>query len=46
MHELFTAGKNPLVTMSWMEIYERLEKCCDSCEDVASCISRAVMNNL
>lgn len=45
MHELFKAPKDPLAIIVWMEIYERLEKCCDRCEDVAKTIGHAVLNN-
>ena len=45
MHELFATPQDPLAIMVWMEIYERLEKCCDRCEDVAKALGRAVLNN-
>ena len=45
MHELFSTPQDSLAIMVWMEIYERLEKCCDRCEDVAKALGRAVLNN-
>lgn len=45
MHDLFLNEKDPKVMLAWMETYERLEKCCDRCEDVSSIVSSAALKN-
>jgi uncharacterized protein len=45
MRELYKNTKDPIELMTWTEIYRRLEKCCDSCEEVANNIENIVMKN-
>lgn len=45
VHGLYQSTKDPVELMVWTEIYRRLEKCCDSCEDVANDIENIVMKN-
>lgn len=45
VHDLFTEEIDAKTLMIWEEIYYRLEKCCDSCEDVADIIETIVMKN-
>lgn len=45
VRNLFRTTKDPLEIMVWTEIYHRLERCCDACEDVANDIENIVMKN-
>jgi predicted phosphate transport protein (TIGR00153 family) len=45
VRNLFRTSKDPLEIMVWTEIYHRLERCCDACEDVANDIENIVMKN-
>lgn len=45
MRNLYHTSTNPIELMCWTEILHRLEKCCDSCEDVANIIESIVMKN-
>jgi predicted phosphate transport protein (TIGR00153 family) len=42
---LYQTSKDPIELMVWTEISQRLEKCCDACEDVADDIETVVMKN-
>ena len=45
MRNLYHTSKDPIELMCWTEILHRLEKCCDTCEDVADIIESIVMKN-
>jgi len=45
VRNLYKYSKDPLEIMIWTEIYHRLERCCDACEDVANDIENIVMKN-
>lgn len=45
VRDLYQNTKDPIELMVWTEIYRRLEKCCDSCEEVANDIENVVMKN-
>jgi len=45
MRNLFHGTKDPIELMCWTEIFHRLEKCADSCEDVANTVENIVMKN-
>lgn len=45
MHNLYVNSKNPIEIITWTKIFERLEKCCDSCERVANTIESIIMKN-
>lgn len=36
---------DPIYLLTFTEIYRRLEKCCDSCEDVANDIESIILKN-
>lgn len=42
---LYQTSKDPIELMVWTEILDRLEKCCDACEDVANDVESIVMKN-
>lgn len=45
VRNLYRTSKDPIELMVWTEIFKRLEKCCDACEDVANDIENIVMKN-
>lgn len=45
MRRLYMEEKDPIAVIAWTEIYDRLEKCCDRCEDVADVMERVIMKN-
>lgn len=45
MRQLYTEGGDPVSVMAWTTLYDRLEKCCDRCEDVADVVERVIMKN-
>jgi Phosphate transport regulator (distant homolog of PhoU) len=45
VRNLYKTCTDPIELMIWTEIYNRLEKCCDACEDVANDIENIVMKN-
>lgn len=45
VRNLYKTSKDPIELMVWTEIYRLLEKCCDSCEEVANNIENIVMKN-
>lgn len=45
MRNLYHTSTDPIELMCWTEVLHRLEKCCDSCEDVANIIESIVMKN-
>lgn len=45
VHNLFLHSKDPIELLVWTEIFDRLEKCCDACEEVANDIESIVMKN-
>jgi len=45
VRSLYKTTKDPVELMVWTEVYRRLEKCCDACEDVANDIENIVMKN-
>jgi predicted phosphate transport protein (TIGR00153 family) len=42
---LYRTSTDPIELMTWTEIMNRLEACCDSCEDVADIIEEIVLKN-
>lgn len=45
MHELYTTEKDPILVNCWGIIYDKLEKACDRCEQVADSIENIIMKN-
>lgn len=45
MHRLYTEEKEPVNILVWTNIYDRLEKCCDSCEKVVDTVELIIMKN-
>lgn len=45
IHRLYTEEKDAVYILSWTTMYKCLEKCCDSCEDVADMVEQIVMKN-
>ncbi|HMM30900.1 MAG TPA: DUF47 family protein [Clostridia bacterium] len=45
IHRLYCAEQNPVAILTWTEMYECLERCCDACEDVSEVIETVMMKN-
>ena len=45
MRTLNTTSKDPIELMTWTDIFNYFEKCCDGCESVANLIESVVMKN-
>ena len=45
VRSLYLNCQNPIETVSWTEIFDRLESCCDACEHVANVVEIVVMKN-
>jgi len=45
MSRLFAGSTSALEVMKWKELYDRVEKAIDSCEDVGNTIERIVLKN-
>ena len=45
VRSLYLNCQNPIETVSWTEIFDRLESCCDACEHVANVVESVVMKN-
>ncbi|MBR4296163.1 MAG: DUF47 domain-containing protein [Clostridia bacterium] len=45
VRKLYTEEQDPVSIASWTAVYDKLEKCCDSCEDVADMVEQIIMKN-
>lgn len=45
MRRLYTEERDPVAVIAWTTMYDRLERCCDRCEDVANAVEQVVMKN-
>lgn len=45
VHELFTSNLDTRDLIVWEVLYDLVEKCCDSCENVADAIETVIMKN-
>ncbi|HHV50812.1 MAG TPA: DUF47 domain-containing protein [Clostridiales bacterium] len=45
VRKLYLHSKDPVELMVWREIFDRMEKCCDTCEHVANLIEGIIMKN-
>lgn len=43
MHRLYSESGDAVEILSWTAIYDRLEKCCDKCEDVADVVETVIL---
>lgn len=44
-HRLYVEEKDPVEILVWTNIYDGLEKCCDSCEKVIKMVELVIMKN-
>jgi uncharacterized protein Yka (UPF0111/DUF47 family) len=42
---LYAGGTDPLEVMKWKELYDRIEKAIDNCEDVGHTLERIMLKN-
>jgi len=45
MRRLHTQSADPVEIITWREVYEFLEKCCDACEHAADVVESVIMKN-
>lgn len=45
VHELYSKEKDPIHIMVWVRLFDRFEKICDQCENVADAIGSVIMKN-
>ncbi len=45
MRRLYTEEKDAVLILAWTTMYDRLEKCCDCCEDVADAFEQVILKN-
>ena len=45
MRRLHVEERDPVAVLAWTTMYDRFEKCCDGCEDVADMVEQVVMKN-
>lgn len=45
MHRLYKEGGDAVEVTAWTSLYEQLEHCCDSCEDVANVVEKVILTN-
>jgi predicted phosphate transport protein (TIGR00153 family) len=45
VRRLYLGSKDPVELMVWREIFDRMEKCCDTCEHVANLVESIIMKN-
>lgn len=45
VHRLYVENSDPVEILKWRETFDRFEKCCDACEDVADVIETVIMKN-
>ena len=45
IHRLYCTEQNPIAILTWTEMYECFERCCDACEDVSEVIETVMMKN-
>ncbi len=45
MRKLYKEGGDSVQVAAWGELYDRLEECCDACEDMADIMEVVVMKN-
>lgn len=45
VRNLYTTEHTAMEITGWTEVFERMEKCCDACEDVADVVESVIMKN-
>jgi predicted phosphate transport protein (TIGR00153 family) len=45
VRRLYLSSKDPVELMVWSEIFDRMERCCDTCEHVANLVESIIMKN-
>lgn len=45
VRRLYYENNEPMEILKWRETFDRFEKCCDACEDVADVIESVIMKN-
>ncbi len=45
MHRLYAQEQSAVQIVAWTKLFDRLEKVCDSCEDVADMVEQVILKN-
>ncbi len=45
LHKLYAEETDAIAVLAWTTIYNKLEKCCDCCEDVADTVEQVILKN-
>ncbi len=45
VRSLYVNCTDPVETVAWTELFDRLESCCDACEHVANVVESVIMKN-
>jgi len=45
MRRLYVEERDPVAILAWTTMFDRFEKCCDGCEDVADHVEQVIMKN-
>lgn len=45
VHNLYLTSKDPIELLIWTRIYDKLENCCDRCENAANIVESIAMKN-
>lgn len=45
VRRLYLSSKDPVELMVWSKIFDRMERCCDTCEHVANLVESIIMKN-
>ncbi|NLO82634.1 MAG: DUF47 family protein [Clostridiales bacterium] len=46
MRRLYVESEDPVEIMTWTQVFQCLEDCCDACEDVADIVESIIMKNI
>ena len=46
VRRLYGTETDPVKVLAWTDLFDRMEHCCDACEDVADAVEAVVMKNL
>lgn len=45
MHDVYRSGGDPVEIISWSELFDRMEDCCDACEHTADIMQLVILKN-
>ena len=45
MNRLYSEAEDPVKVLAWTRLFDQLERCCDSCEEVVDVVERVILTN-